>query len=250
MSARRLGLYLGLGALAYAVALAATLPAAWVSHAVGRATQERMVLRDEAGSAWSGSGRLYARQRSGQLVDLGALRWRAQPASLLGGKLHAELTFGDTGKVTSLDLSPASVTVQGLDIEFPGVVLAAIEPALEALAPEGVVRLRAEKLRIDADSMLGLADIEWRGIRLARAHDLDLGSHVARLRGGGSKVDIELGTLSGPLELRGGGTWVRRSGFNISGSAEPRSAELAAFLRSVCAEYRDSRCTFRYSRGL
>jgi hypothetical protein len=94
--------------------------------------------------------------------------------------------------------------------------------------------------------VLGLAEVEWRSIRLARAHGLDLGSHVARLRGGGSKVDIELGTLEGPLQLRGGGTWTRGSGLVLAGSAEPRAPAVVPFLKTVCAEYRDSRCLFRY----
>ena len=97
--------------------------------------------------------------------------------------------------------------------------------------------------------MLGLAQVEWRDVRLARVRGLALGSHVARLRGGGGTVGIELATLSGPLELKGGGSWDRRGGgFAVSGSAQAKAGELAGFLRSVCAEYRDSRCFFRYAK--
>jgi hypothetical protein len=113
------------------------------------------------------------------------------------------------------------------------------------------VRIRSESLRIDDQSVLGRADIEWRSIRLARARGLELGSHVARVRGGGSKVDIELATLEGPLRVSGGGSWTREKGLVISGSAEPEtgaSGELAPFLRSVCSDYRDGKCGFSFSR--
>ena len=250
MTRRRLVLYLAIGVAVYAGALAATLPATMITQALERATRERLALRDPQGTAWSGSGRLYARSRAGELVDLGPLRWRAQPASLLSGKLAAEVALADAPKLTRVDLSPSSLTVHGLDVQFPGTVLASLDPALETLGPEGMVRVRSDKLRIDAESVLGLAEVEWRGVRLSRAQGLEFGSHVARLRGGGSKVGIELATLSGPLELKGGGTWQRSGGFSISGSAEARSTDLASFLKTVCAEYRDSRCTFRYSRGL
>ena len=246
----RLATYLALGAIVYAGVLAATLPATMISEVLERATHERLALRDPQGNAWSGSGRLYARSRSGELVDLGPLRWRAQPASVLSGKLAAEVALADAPQLTQVDLSPSSLTVHGLDVQFPGKVLASLDPALETLGPEGVVRIRSDNLHIDAESILGLADVEWRGVRLSRAQGVEFGSHVARLRGGGSKVGIELGTLSGPLELKGSGTWQRSGSFSISGSAEARSTDLATFLKTVCAEYREGRCQFRYSRGL
>jgi hypothetical protein len=112
-----------------------------------------------------------------------------------------------------------------------------------------VLRIRSESLQLDADSILGLAEIEWRQVRLSRAPGLDLGSHVARLRGGGSKVDIELGTLEGPLRLTGRGTWDRSAGLTMAGAAEhgaQPAAELGAFLKAVCPEYQNNRCGFRF----
>jgi general secretion pathway protein N len=242
---RRLLLLLVVGALVYAAVLVASFPAPWVSHMVEMASQRKLVLRDPAGTAWQGSGRLYARQRSGALVDLGAVRWTASPATLLAGKLGGELTLAD--KTMQVEASPSSVTVRRLDVQFPGALLAGFAPELAAVGADGVVRVRSDSLRVESDSLLGLAEIEWRGLRLARAQDLDLGSHVARLRGGGAKVDVELASLEGPLKLTGGGTWTRSAGLVVSGSAEARAASVAPFLRSVCAEYRDSRCNFRYS---
>lgn len=246
MTARRLALYLGTGVLVYVAALAATLPAPWVAHMVEMASERKVVLRDPAGTAWEGSGRLYARQRAGALVDLGPVRWNASPGALLAGKLGAELFLGESAKRMHVEASPASMTLRGLDVELPGFLVAGFAAELAALGPEGVVRIRSDSLRVDGDSVLGLAEVEWRSIRLARAHGLDLGSHVARLRGGGSKVDIELGTLEGPLQLSGGGTWTRGSGLVLAGSAEPRAPAVVPFLKTVCAEYRDARCFFRY----
>jgi hypothetical protein len=89
--------------------------------------------------------------------------------------------------------------------------------------------------------------VEWRDIRLARASGIELGSHVARLRGAGSRVDIELATLDGPLRVSGSGSWSPRGGLAVSGTAEPRpeaAAALVPFLRGVCPEFRDGRCLF------
>ena len=247
---RRLLLYLALGGLVYAATLVALLPASVMAGAVERLTQSRVSLRDPQGTAWEGSGRLYASQSPGKLVDLGTLRWRADARSLFRGSLAADVTMGDGRKIASVELSPTSLTLQGLDVRFPGSVLAGVDPALATLGPEGVVRLRSDELRIDSHSVLGLAEVELRSVRIARARDIDFGSHLVRLRGGGEKVGIELGTLSGPLQLKGAGTWERSGAVSIAGSAEATDPSLAAFLRSVCAEYREPRCAFRYSRGL
>jgi hypothetical protein len=110
------------------------------------------------------------------------------------------------------------------------------------------VRVQSDDLRLEGDSVLGLATIEWRDIRLARASGVELGSQVARLRGAGSRVDIELATLDGPLRVAGGGTWSPRGGLTLSGTAEPRpeaAATLVPFLRGVCPEFRDQRCIFQ-----
>ena len=247
MSARRIGLYALVGALAYLAALAATFPAPWVGHAIEMASERRLLLREPAGTAWNGSARLYARQRSGALVDLGPVRWRASPGTLLGGKLAAELWLGEPAKRTSVEASSGGVTLRDIDLEFPGSLLSSFAPELAALGPGGAVRVRSDSVRVERDALLGLAQVEWRGIRLARAQDLELGSHLARVRGGGSKVDIELATLEGPLQLSGSGSWTRAAGLAIAGTAEPRTPAVGAFLRSVCAEYRESRCRFRYS---
>jgi len=248
---RRSSFQLALAAVVFLAVLIAAAPASLVSWGVERATRERVALRDVQGSAWTGTGRLYAREARGSLVDLGPVRWRAKPWSVLTGALVTEVALGDGAKFATVDLSPSSLAVRGLDVRLPGKVLAAIDPALETLGPEGDVRIRSDSLRIDRDAVLGLADIEWRDVRLARAKGLQFGSHVARLRGGGPKVGIELATLSGPLQLKATGSWDRRDGaFSLSGNAEAQSAELAGFLKSVCAEYREGRCAFRYSRGL
>jgi len=249
MTARRATLYIALGCLTYLAALIVTLPAPWVSHVIESFSKQVLLLRDPIGTAWAGSGHLYARQRSGDLLDLGVLRWNTSLSATFAGKLGADLTLGDGTKAMHLDLSPASTTIRGLNLELPGRILASIAPGLEALGPQGRLLIRSDNLRIDANSILGLAEVEWRPVRLSRAHGLDLGSHVARLRGGGSKIDIELGTVEGPLRLSGGGTWTQDNGLNVSGTlehGEERSAALVPFLQGVCSEYRPGHCAFRF----
>lgn len=248
MSRRRIALYCVAGAVIYVVALAAMLPAAWVSYAIERASGHRLQLRSPAGNLWTGSGRLYAMPRNGSPVELGELRWRTVGPALFAGKLAADLSLGDVARSTRVELSPGSATIRNLDLALPAKAIASLVPGLEALGPQGTLRVRTENQRIEAGSVLGQAELEWRRVRLARAPGLDLGSHVARLRGGGNKVDIELSTLEGPLRLTGSGTWTPAAGLALSGMAEhdaQQPSALATFLSGVCGSYSQNRCRFQ-----
>src|SRR5262245_15579374 len=248
MTRQRLALYCAVAALAYLAVLAAMLPASWISRAVERASQDRLLVRAPSGTLWSGSARLYVRERSGPPLELGELRWETVWQGLLTAKLASHVTFGNAARPVRVELSPGGVSLQGLDLALPGRVLASFAPGLETFGPGGEVRVRSESLRVADDSILGVAEIEWRQARLSRAPGLDLGSHVAKLRGAGGRVDIELATLEGPLRLSGSGTWDPRAGLKMTGSAvnsAQGSPDLARFLQAVCTEYRDNRCGFR-----
>ena len=248
MNAGRIAVYVATGSLAYAAALIATVPAPWFAQVIERISKQTLLLRDPVGTAWSGSGHMFVRQRSGEMLDLGKLRWDSSLFEILAGKLVADLTLGESATAVRLELSPASTAVRGLNLELPGRILENVAPELEALGPQGKILVRSDNLRFDANSILGLADVEWRPVQLARARGLELGSHVARLRGGGRKVDIEFGTIEGPLRLSGGGMWARDSGLTVSGAiehGEDRSGTMTPFLQGVCNEYRPGRCIFR-----
>jgi general secretion pathway protein N len=248
----RLLVYCAVGALAYLVALAATFPATWIARALERTSADKLLVRAPEGTLWTGRARVYARERSGPPLALGELRWKTAWSGIFAGKLATDVTFGDAGQPVHLELSPFGVTLQGLDVVLPARVLSTFVPGLETIGPEGLLRLRSDSLRVEDDSILGLAEIEWRAVRFSRTPALDLGSHVARLRGGGSKVNIDLGTLEGSLRLSGSGTWDLKTGLKGAGSAEHGaqvSPELIPFLRAVCPEYRNNSCTFRFASG-
>jgi len=250
LTRRRLVLYAACGVLVFAVTLVATAPAAWVAYAVERASEERLELRAPAGTLWSGSGHLYGRGAAG-LLDLGALQWRTLWSDLPRARLSVALNLGKARKPALVQASPAGIAVRDLDVAVPAPVLTGFVPALASLGPQGTLGLRSDDLRFESGSILGLADVEWRDVRLARMPTIALGSHRARLRGGGRQVNIELETIEGPLRLSGSGTWTRESGLALAGTAEhdPREGGvLAEVLKGACTSYRDNRCSFRFRR--
>lgn len=251
MSMTRTRWAVAFGCLVYALALVAMLPATWVARSVENASKQTVLLRGPAGTLWSGGGHLYLRERAGTLVDLGAVRWRTSAWGIFAGRLAAELMLGGSAPAIRVEWSLSSVAVRGLEVELPGRILSTIAPPLEALGPQGKLLIRSDSLRIDGDSVFGLASIEWRPVSLARAQGLALGSHVARLHGGGGKIDIELGTTDGPLRLSGGGTWTRERGLQATGAVEHGdnvAAGIAPFLQGVCSSYANRRCEFRVAQ--
>lgn len=240
--------YLAAGALVYAAALCATAPAAWVSYALDRASGSALVLREPQGTLWSGSARLYAREPSRGLIHLGLLRWQASAAGLPRARLEAELALGAADPAARLELGFGGVTIRGLRLDLPGALAATLAPEARVLRPGGRLVVRSERLHLAGGAVHGTMEIEWREARLGPPPGLALGSHVARLRGAGDGVAIELASLEGPLRLQGTGSWRAREGLRAAGTAEPLQdpdGALAAFLRGVCAEYHAGRCTFR-----
>jgi len=250
MTRRRVALYVSIACMAYVLALVATVPSAWVSVAIGRLSQQALQLREPQGSAWTGNGRLYLSRRSGELLDLGVLRWNASlPGSLLG-RFVTDFSLGAGKEMTRMELSPASLVLHGVNLDIPGAVMTEMVPGLSALGPGGRLRVRSENLRVGENEFLGKAEIEWRPARLAAARGLDLGSHVVKLSGSGRRIDIELGTIEGPLRLSGGGAWTAEDGLTVSGTLEHGSDQpaFAPFLQGVCSEYAGGRCAFQIRR--
>jgi general secretion pathway protein N len=252
MTGQRIATYAAVAVFVYAAALVATIPAAWVSLAIAKVSGEKLQLRGPEGTLWSGNGRLYASPRAGPLLDLGRLRWRTAHDSVLGAKLVIEATLGDAPRALQIRLAPSSASIRGMDLTLPAEIIAAFAPAVEALGPAGVLRVHSDDLRFEGSLILGLAELEWRQIRLARAPGLDLGSQLARLKGGSSGLDIELSTLDGPLRLSGRGTWSRAAGLQLSGEIDqdnPQMTSLAVFLKGICTEYRGGHCRFHIRQG-
>lgn len=251
MSSGRVALLVVAGVAAYAIALVATAPASWLAHAIERASDRVVELREPTGSLWSGSGRLYARARAGSLLDLGGLRWETSWSEMHRLRLGVSLAIGGAQRPAELQLSPSGLSVRRLSVSAPAEVITGFVPALEGLGPRGTLRVRSEDMRIERDSTLGQAEIEWTDVRLARSPELEFGSHIVRLRGSGPRVVIELSSLGGPIRLSGTGTWSREAGLDLSGAAEhdaQQASAMGVFLQGMCTTYRANRCEFRVRR--
>ncbi|HWA37953.1 MAG TPA: type II secretion system protein N [Burkholderiales bacterium] len=246
MSPGRLFAYAITASIAYLVTVVVTAPASWLARALEQASADRLHLREVSGTVWTGSARLVVRTPDRRGLDLGVLRWTARPSGLLPPRIGVSLRASADAPPVLLEISPARIAVEDLDLKIPGSMLPSFAPVLASFGPRGTVHVRSESLRLERDAYFGLAEVEWQGAALASQPGLALGSHIARLRGAGERVDIDLGTLEGPLQLSGKATWRPNASFEIAGSAQARTPEARAFLRSVCAVDHASTCPFAW----
>lgn len=247
MSRGRVAAYMIVAVAAYAAAAAVTAPATWLTRALEDASAGRLQAGEISGTVWTGSARLFVRTPDQRALDLGVLRWTARPAGLFPPRIGAALRLPAAAQPVLLQISPAAIAVERLDLQLSAALLPALVPALATFGPEGTVRLRSESLRLERNAYFGLAEVEWRRAALAGQPGIALGSHIARLRGAGERVDIDLGTLEGALHLSGKATWRPSTRFEIAGTAEARAPEIASLLQGFCASYQASTRTCHFS---
>ena len=219
-----LGALLGGGA-----ALLAFAPAAWLAGALANATGERLLLADARGSVWEGSavavltggtGSRDASALPGRLHwSLGPEGWalglRARHACCINGELRLRIGAG-LGRLTiTLPAAPGSLG------QWPASWLTGLGTPFNTLQPggwlglssSGLVAERAQgKWQISGAAALTLSDLSSRVSTLET-----LGSYRLELSGG-NPPQVQLSTLSGPLQLSGSGQWLA-GGLRLRGEA-------------------------------
>jgi len=204
---RRTGVrFVLLGAAAYLVFLAATLPASWVDYALGRATGGALALGDSRGTVWSGRGTLAARSGDGYRA-IGDIQWRCNPLSIFSGRLSVAVTGTTSGGDLKANASFGlrSVRVQTLEASLQASVLEQAVPLLAIWKPQGRVRLSAESFDVGPGTVLGVATAEWSEAGMSGI--ARVGDYRLQVTGNGDNAAIRLQTLRGDLKVSGNGEW-------------------------------------------
>jgi len=226
-----------LGTAAYAVFLAATLPATIIAPRAAQASQGKVQLANVAGTLWNGSARAEV-ATPGLAFTLDEIRWRFLPARLLAGRI----AFAVEARVAKLEArleaarGPLQWSVRDLSAGGDAGALGALFPIVSAWQPAGAITIEAAHLTWDGRQATGTATAEWRDAALALSAARPLGSWRAQADAEGAAVKVTLATTQGPLRLAGTGTLPLPGRFTFTGEAraEPgRERELEALLALV-----------------
>ena len=227
------------GALAGAlVALVLFAPAAWVAGAVTQASGGRLVLAEARGTWWQGDavmvltggpGSREAWTLPGRLAwSLGLQRWQPvltlhQACCMAGATaLRLEPGIGRLGiAVETAAPAPAPApapatapagTASALIGQWPAAWLTALGTPWNTLKPAGLVRLGAQRLRLDLAEgrwrLSGALTADFQSISSSLSTLPSLGSYRVEVAGDTAGVaTLALRTVDGPLLLSGQGQW-------------------------------------------
>lgn len=232
--------------LGCAWALLAHAPASWVASAVARASGRHVLLSNAQGS-WHDGRALVVLSAGPQGRDAstlpGLLSWKLGFGRLWAGAVDLRLSWPPlAAQALRARLEPGfggwSLEQQGGPwlAAFPASLLEGLGTPWNTLAPQGLVHLRLQQLRLR--SAAGRLDLQGR----LRADAMDmssrlstlspLGSYRVEVDGRGGTAGVALSTLSGSLILAGDGVWNgQRMQFSGTARAAPgREQALATLL--------------------
>lgn len=230
------------GALAYAVALIAMLPATLADAALQRASGGHLRVTEAHGTLWSGAGQIEMRGAHGQAGFAKPLAWQVHPAALLRAQLAYELTLEEAGRPFEVSVSWSRIAIENATLRLPAAALGLGIPTLAPLRLSGDLQLRVPRFSIEHGNTHGSAALRWHTAASALSPVSPLGDYELRLEGEGPAVRATLQTLQGPLQLDGQGAWTRGAQpvFLATAQMPPEvRPQLAPFLRLIAVERKD-----------
>jgi general secretion pathway protein N len=243
-TAVRLGLLLAGGLVAAAGVVAVSAPASILDAALASASAGRFRLADAEGTVWRGSGRFViadelsapggagaARPARAAVVDGFALpariAWRVSGLPLALGLVDATVSLDAMPQPVRLNGTVSDLRISAGSVDLPSAQLARLGSPWNTIQPAAAVALRWDALTLRSGILDGRASIELRDTSSAMTPVRPLGTYRIDVNGTGRDVALTLSTTSGPLQLRGSGTWSPRAGVRFTAEAHAEGVERA-----------------------
>jgi general secretion pathway protein N len=204
--------YLFVALIAVFGTVATLAPAQWLAAGVRSATHGRVDLAETKGTLWNGEATLVL--TSG--TDAGATRaslperlsWRLSPWQLLTGTLDLRLEHPSalSQPLTIRAWPNGTATVGGTTLRLPASLLIGLGAPWNTVRPGGVVSLTWDRLQIGPGRWQGNFSADWQYASSALTPVSPMGHYRLQTNGVFPGTQLQLLTLSGPLELSGSGT--------------------------------------------
>lgn len=209
---RAAALLLASGASALAAAVT-VLPARWLLAL--QSDKSLVTLADASGTLWHGSAWIALGAKGAQRVLPQAVQWQWRWNGMALEITHPWLQGPVRARVgwTGLSLPAQSLRV-------PASVLPALGAPWNTLAPEGMLEISWQPLRLGGGLPAGpIADLRWRDASTALTSIAPVGTYLLRVQGTGkSGATLTLSTESGLLAVTGQGN-VNARGASFEGRA-------------------------------
>jgi general secretion pathway protein N len=217
-------------------------PARWLTGAVERAADGRILMREPRGTIWNGSAQLLLAGGAGS-SDAAALPtrvdWTLRPR--WNGLLARIDSACCTERPLELRVLPrlggARVTLADVQSNWPAGVLAGLGTPWNTLQFDGDLLLATQGLSVEwikgRLSIAGRAELRAQRLSSRLSTLRPMGSYRITLLGGQTPA-VQLDTLEGSLQLSGSGQWVgSRLRFSGTASAAPEREDALANLLNI-----------------
>ncbi len=202
-------------ALAGAVLVVLTqAPASLLASAVNSWTSERVELGDPSGTVWDGQADLILasgdRGSSFRTRLPGRTSWHIAPWRLLIGALDLTLTnaaASDVPLALRVDWK-ANATVEPGRLRLPAGVLVGLGAPWNTIRPGGDIELEWDTLHLQSGALRGHLSAEWVGASSGLSPVVPFGHYRLQADGVFAGAQVQLETISGPMEMTGSGTIV------------------------------------------
>jgi general secretion pathway protein N len=223
----RTALYLIAALLALVITALVIAPAQWAAGAVSTATQGRLELAEARGTLWNGSAVLVLAAGP----DSGAARaslperlsWQLSPWSLLVGRI--DLTLSHPSALAQplaihAPLSGGSTVLGATTVRLPASLLVGLGAPWNTVRPGGILTLTWDRLQLEPGRIAGNLSGEWQHASSALTPVSPMGHYRLKTNGIWPGTQLELLTISGPLELKGSGTIPEGGRLRFTGRAQ------------------------------
>ena len=220
--------YLIAAALAILFATALFLaPAQWAASHVQSATNGRVELAEANGTVWNGSAIVViaspAETGASRASLPERLSWRLSPWALLGGQLDLALSHPSALSqplIVNAPLFGKTVTLGSTTMRLPASLLVGLGAPWNTVRPGGILTVSWDRLVIEPGRWQGRLSGEWQYASSGLTPVSPMGHYRLQTNGVWPGTQLELLTISGPLELKGNGTINEGGRLRFTGRAQ------------------------------
>ncbi len=202
-------------------------PAQWAAGYVHSSTAGRIELAEASGSLWNGSAIVVlaspAETGASRASLPERLSWRLSPWALVAGQIDLALSHPSALSqplTINAPLFGRTVTLGPTNLRLPASLLVGLGAPWNTIRPGGILTVSWDRLAVEPGRWQGRLGGEWQYASSALTPVSPMGHYRLQTNGVWPGTQLELLTISGPLELKGNGTINEGGRLRFTGRAQ------------------------------
>ena len=202
-------------------------PAQWAAGYVRSATGGRVELAEASGTLWNGSAVVVlaspAETGASRASLPERLSWRLSPWALLVGQIDVALMHPSAltqPLMVNAALTGGKLTLGATALRVPASLLVGLGAPWNTVRPGGILTVSWDRLLVERGRWQGQINGEWQYASSALTPVSPMGHYRVQTNGVWPGTQLELLTISGPLELKGSGTINEGGRLRFTGRAQ------------------------------